>query len=267
MSWRDSCVSSLPYYSMNGGGLSRSSHIGNSYGGYLSSFIPAPTPAPFHYTTGKYGNNEETTAKQLSQIVFSTKTHFKALPGYEGSSHGFDRLSLGVDCDEVYPNLFIGDEGSARNKTYLRRLGITHVVNTAEGNRFGMVNTDAHFYRSARIHYLGLPMLDLPTTNIEKYFHTAADFIDDGIKSGGKVLVHCLMGMSRSSTIAIAYLMIKAGMPASMALRMCRQNRNIHPNEGFLQQLADLDNRLRRGRERVPYSSYSSSLAARTHRL
>lgn len=74
------------------------------------------------------------------------------------------------------------------------------------------------------------------------------------------------MGMSRSSTITIAYLMIKAGMPAQMALRMCRQNRDIRPNDGFLHQLADLDNRLRRDKERVPLSSYSS-YSSRSHRL
>lgn len=73
------------------------------------------------------------------------------------------------------------------------------------------------------------------------------------------------MGMSRSSTIAIAYLMIKTGMPAGMALRMCRQNRDIRPNDGFLQQLSDLDNRLRRDRDRAPLSSHSS-LSSRSHR-
>lgn len=244
------CVSSIPHYSMNGGGFSR--------GGYLSSFTPAPTPAPFHHSSGSHAG-EETSAKHLMQIIYSTKTNFKPLPGYEGTSQGFDRIALGMDCDEVYPNVFIGDAGAARNKSYLRRIGITHVVNTAEGNRYGMVNTDAHFYRDSGIRYMGLPLLDLPSARIHQYFYAAADFIDDAIKSGGKVLVHCLMGMSRSSTITIAYLMLKVGMPAPMALRMCRQHRDIRPNDGFLQQLADLDNRSRRRhRDSAPVSSYSS---------
>jgi len=66
-------------------------------------------------------------------------------------------------------------------------IGITHVVNTAEGHRFGMVNTDAHFYRDSGIRYLGLPLLDHPCANIREYFHQAADFIDDAIKSGGEL--------------------------------------------------------------------------------
>lgn len=45
---------------------------------------------------------------------------------------------------------------------------------------------------------------------------TVCDFIDanlepEGLKSPGRVLVHCKMGISRSSTTVIAYLMQKLG--------------------------------------------------------
>ncbi|XP_026462920.1 dual specificity phosphatase DUPD1-like [Ctenocephalides felis] len=53
----------------------------------------------------------------------------------------------GVDCDEVYPRLYIGDAESARCKDYLKLLGITHVLNTAEGARFGQVDTGHLYYR------------------------------------------------------------------------------------------------------------------------
>lgn len=69
----------------------------------------------------------------------------------------------------------------------------------------------------------------------------------------GKVLVHCMVGMSRSATCALAYLMIARKMSAAEAIRTVRMHRDIHPNEGFLQQLADLDNELKR--ERLYYWS------------
>lgn len=72
----------------------------------------------------------------------------------------------------------------------------------------------------------------------------------------GKALVHCQMGISRSSTCAIAYLMINRKMSAADAIRTVRLRRDIRPNDGFLQQLADLDNELRRDRQ----YSYSYSL-------
>ena len=60
----------------------------------------------------------------------------------------------------------------------------------------------------------------------------------------GKVLVHCFMGISRSSTIAACYLMQKKGMNALDALRTLRQHRSIYPNDGFLHQLVQLNTKL-----------------------
>jgi hypothetical protein len=43
-------------------------------------------------------------------IIYTTKTIFQPLPGFESPSADVqDRLSVGVDCDEVYPNIYIGD--------------------------------------------------------------------------------------------------------------------------------------------------------------
>lgn len=61
----------------------------------------------------------------------------------------------------------------------------------------------------------------------------------------GKVFVHCMVGISRSATCVLAYLMIKKGMTAEDAIRTVRKNRYVRPNDGFLQQLAQLDNELR----------------------
>jgi atypical dual specificity phosphatase len=149
----------------------------------------------------------------------------------------------------VYPRIYIGDAASAKNKQYLRVMGITHVLNTAEGTRFGQVDTGHSYYRDMpSLRYMGFPMIDQPTTDISRYFYIASKFIENGIQSGGKVLVHCMMGMSRSATCVLAYLMISRKMSAAEAIRTVRMHRDIHPNEGFLQQLADLDNELKRER-------------------
>lgn len=60
----------------------------------------------------------------------------------------------------------------------------------------------------------------------------------------GKVLVHCFMGISRSSTCAIAYLMIKKQMTIQDAVRQIRSHRDITPNDGFLCQLVELNQQL-----------------------
>lgn len=68
----------------------------------------------------------------------------------------------------------------------------------------------------------------------------------------GRVLVHCFMGVSRSATCAIAFLMIKRGMTLTEAMALVRSRRDIHPNEGFIRQLQMLDRELRVSRVRWP---------------
>ncbi|XP_008203828.2 dual specificity protein phosphatase 3 isoform X2 [Nasonia vitripennis] len=192
----------------------------------------------------------ETTVQRLVHALHTTRTGYKRMPGFDPSIDNIEyyRAQQTVDCDEVFPRIYIGDGITAKNKPYLQRIGITHVLNAAEGKKFGMVNTDANYYKDTTIKYLGLRMLDLPSTDIAQFFFTAAAFIEDAVQSGGRVYVHCVQGVSRSATCVIAYLMIKKGMLATDAIRTVRLSRDIHPNEGFLRQLATLDNQLRRQR-------------------
>ncbi|XP_017884970.1 dual specificity protein phosphatase 3-like isoform X2 [Ceratina calcarata] len=187
-----------------------------------------------------------TTKNDLAEALHITQTDIKPIPGFNTKhEESYYRAQHGIDCDEVYPGIYIGDAATAKNKKYLQILGITHLLNCAEGKRFGFVNTDRSYYHDTSIRYLGLPLADVFTTDISKYFYTAAEFIDDAVSRGGKAFVHCMLGISRSSTCVLAYLMIKKGMPATDAIRIVRKNRFIQPNHGFLQQLAQLDNQLR----------------------
>lgn len=76
--------------------------------------------------------------------------------------------------------------GAAKNKAYLKKMGITHVLNTAQGSKFATVDTDAGFYENVGIKYMGMKLLDLPTANIAQYFESGADFIEEVMSGGGE---------------------------------------------------------------------------------
>jgi hypothetical protein len=64
----------------------------------------------FQYTAAFLSNGDETTATALMRTIYATKTIYRPLPGFESVSVDIqDRLTVGVDCDEVYPNVYIGD--------------------------------------------------------------------------------------------------------------------------------------------------------------
>jgi len=152
--------------------------------------------------------------------------------------------------DEVFPGIIVGGKAAARNKDYLLLLGVTHVLNTAEGNGCNVrsrmtVNTGAEYYRPAGIQYMGLRLLDVSQTNISEHFDDIIHFIDSAISGGGKILVNCHLGVSRSPTCVLAYLITKHNMTVAQAVDQVRKHRMVKPNEGFLKQLTELDVRLR----------------------
>jgi len=164
------------------------------------------------------------------------------MPGFRSSSDFGERQSMRVDCDRVFDGIIIGNGETILNIDYLKGIGVTHVLNTAEGH----VPANPSKFACYGIKYYGFHVDDLPGSNISRYFHRTTDFISKAVDSGGLVVVNCFMGLSRSSTCVAAYLMMKHNMSATRAVETIRANRPIRPNAGFLQQLADLENTLKK---------------------
>ncbi|KAI4791599.1 hypothetical protein KUCAC02_033910 [Chaenocephalus aceratus] len=90
------------------------------------------------------------------------------------------------------------------NVMRLKRQGITHILNAAEGNSFMHVNTNAEFYAGTSITYHGVAASDTDHFDISVYFEEGAEFIEKALayKNGkGKVYVHCREGYSRAPTL------------------------------------------------------------------
>ncbi|XP_070638101.1 dual specificity protein phosphatase 13A isoform X5 [Bos indicus] len=156
------------------------------------------------------------------------------------------RAAMLNHINEVWPNLFLGDAYAARDKKKLTQLGITHVVNVAAG-KF-QVDTGAKFYRGMPLEYYGIEADDNPFFDLSVYFLPVARYIRSALSvPQGRVLVHCAMGVSRSATVVLAFLMICENMTLVEAIQTVQAHRDICPNSGFLRQLQVLDNRL--GRE------------------
>lgn len=92
---------------------------------------------------------------------------------------------------------------------------------------------------------LHIPLLDDESTDLSPFFTTVFKEIDDARKSAGRVLLLCAMGISRSATFAIAYLMCIEKMSLHDAYKHVQYCRNIIcPNIGFFQQMIDLEHKL-----------------------
>ncbi len=63
----------------------------------------------------------------------------------------------------------------------LKKLGFTHILNAAEGRKFGQINTSATYYEEAGIHYLGFSIIDNPAYKIGMHFEEAIQFLEEAL--------------------------------------------------------------------------------------
>ena len=131
---------------------------------------------------------------------------------------------------QISKELFIGNLYDAKDFNLLKKKGITHILCAAGELKPNFPN---------EFEYLTLNgASDHEDYNLSKDFDRAADFINKGVKQGGKVLVHCAAGISRSTSCMMAYLMKHRGMKLLDAYKLCKSGRAIvNPNEGFKRQL------------------------------
>ncbi|XP_038614059.1 serine/threonine/tyrosine-interacting-like protein 2 [Tachyglossus aculeatus] len=154
------------------------------------------------------------------------------------------------EVDEVWPNVYIAEKSVAVNKSRLKRLGITHILNAAHG---AGVYTGPEFYAGLEVQYLGIEVDDFPEVDIAQHFRRAAEFLDEALLTyRGKVLVSSEMGVSRSAALVVAYLMIFHHMAVLDALMTVRGKRAVCPNDGFLKQLRELNEKLMEERDEDP---------------
>ncbi|EAL70555.1 hypothetical protein DDB_G0273199 [Dictyostelium discoideum AX4] len=150
--------------------------------------------------------------------------------------------SGGGGGSQLYPSeiikdfLYLGGAENAGNRQQLINLKITHLVNMAGE----LDDVYPHLYK-----YYRANLDDRPKANIYEHFEPVIQFINDCKKQGGRVLIHCAMGISRSTTVVLAYLMKEDHMTYSDAFTFCKQKRScINPNFGFVKQLKDYQQHL-----------------------
>jgi len=141
-------------------------------------------------------------------------------------------------CSEVVPNeVFISSYQVASNLESLQRHQITHIVNTAADV------CDSCFPEHFK--YTTYYLKDTNNEDISLLFYRTFEWMQSALEGGGRVLVHCREGVSRSATMIIAYLMWRFRLSFEAAHERIRKVRPIcNPNTGFTCQLLHLGKKL-----------------------
>lgn len=151
--------------------------------------------------------------------------------------------------NRIWNTVYVGDMFSATDISELKRHRIGLVINCAHPpDNIHML--ERAMYVDTRGKYIGtgiqsvfIRMQDQSDFDISPFFDLTFSLISNYIKKHPNrgVLVHCRAGVSRSSTIVLAY-MIKSGVRFHRALTLAQSRRShICPNRGFTKSLMDLD--------------------------
>jgi len=157
-------------------------------------------------------------------------------------------LATHMDVTCVLDRLYLSDYVSL-SPSRLAELGVTLVVNAT----YEMPNVNVP---EGSVEFIKLHINDVVTANMAQHMDVCADRIHEVRSSGGVALVHCALGISRSVTICLAYLVKYEGRTLREAYFELKKKRPIiRPNEGFWRQLISFEI-AKRGRATVKLSMY-----------
>ncbi|KAG2391924.1 hypothetical protein C9374_013409 [Naegleria lovaniensis] len=152
-----------------------------------------------------------------------------------------------IEPSLVINGLYLSGNASAQSKHQMKRLGITHVLNVAEG-----LTTPFPF----DFIYKKVELEDTLEQDLFPHLDECVDFIEEALKNHKTVLVHCKAGVSRSASMVIAYIMKKYNQSYENALEFVKERRpQVCPNTAFIHQLMRYEQKLRMESQGSAYPS------------
>jgi len=174
----------------------------------------------------------------------------------------------------VLPFLYLGNLNHAQNAYMLHALGITHVVSVGEcalvpPPNIATSDSSSGYHlvagrgpgghgslwmeeREGRIKVLDIKgVCDDGIDSLQHQLGPVCDWMERARGEGGKILVHCRVGVSRSATVTIAYVMKHLAISlvdAYLIVRSRRLNVLIQPNMRLLYNLCGWEVELARER-------------------
>lgn len=146
------------------------------------------------------------------------------------------------EITRVTPQIYLSGYRAAALPREIQVRNITHIVKMFADDESYV----GGYHRHEGVSYFVAAAKDLPDYDIRNDLVGAVKHLREGILAGGNVLVHCHMGISRSVSVVVLYLMVYHGLSADDALAYIRTGRPVaNPNPGFMHHLRATGRRLR----------------------
>jgi len=157
---------------------------------------------------------------------------------------------LPTEADEVYKNIFLGGKKHVTDLDYVKKIGITDIINVAHSKQSdGGYTIDEAYYKENGIDYYGFVLSDSISSEYSKEYEEQLKevwlkVVELSNMENKRIMVACHAGMSRSATAVLCYLIQKEKMTAFEAITQVREIRNILPSGQQLIYVARLHNEI-----------------------
>ncbi|XP_059150394.1 uncharacterized protein LOC131937195 isoform X3 [Physella acuta] len=130
---------------------------------------------------------------------------------------------------KILDYLYLGSEWNASNLEELKSKGISYILN---------VTKEIDNFFVGMFQYYNVRVCDVEEEELLKHWDKTYKFITKARTHNAKVLVHCKMGVSRSASTVMAYLMKEKRWSVEQAFDFVKKQRGcVQPNNGFMEQL------------------------------
>ena len=138
---------------------------------------------------------------------------------------------------EIIDKIFLGSYSNAKDIEELEKNNIKYILNCA---------SECKNIFEDKIKYLKLEIIDQNDFPIQDYFEKGSQFIHDSLNNeNGNILVHCMQGKSRSTTILMAYLIKYKQENTNSAYKIIKAKRRLAmPNLGFMYKLREFEKKI-----------------------
>ncbi|KAI8782452.1 protein phosphatase Slingshot 1 isoform X1 [Biomphalaria glabrata] len=151
---------------------------------------------------------------------------------------------------KILDYLYLGSEWNASNLDELNSKGIGYILN---------VTREIDNFFVGMFQYYNVRVLDVEEEELLRHWDKTYKFITKARNHNSKVLVHCKMGVSRSASTVMAYLMKEKRWTVSEAFDFVKERRGcVNPNPGFMEQLSTYQGILTASNQRDIFRSKSN---------
>ncbi len=149
------------------------------------------------------------------------------------------RAEPSSELNWIHGFLAVGSERDAHDVALLKAEGVTHILNVTDNP---VLPEAARAFTTLQVQ-----MRDTLKENLLARLQSALEFIHSARLSGGRILVHCFAGVSRSVSVTIAYFMWANHLSLQAAMELVREHRECaSPNLNFIGQLMMFEQTLTR---------------------